>query len=710
MEAAASGRANGFGAVVKTASPALLYGVRLSASVLLALFVAYELQLDNAFWAGTSAGIVCQPSLGASLRKGWFRAIGTAIGAVAIVLLTALFPQDRVGMLVALALWCGLCGFMATVLRNFAGYAAALAGYTAVIVFADAVSAPGEAFMLAVSRGTEICIGIVCAGLVVALTDFGGARQRLERMFAATIERIVSGLGAVLAAGRDPVEIRDGRRALIEQAITLHVAIDEAIGESPELRYRRRTLHAGTEGLFSALASWRGIAAHLDAAMMNDTTADDTTANEAKPDNATTSERRDDRRGDSRAVARQLLAFLPESPTATPSFIGATKRLLALPAPDIASRFLVDNLARALLGLHRAARSLALIDGRRRTPPPARRAVFAVPDLLPAAINGLRVALALACAELFWIETAWSSGPTMIIFAAVGTILFSPRNDDAYDAVLGFAIGTMLAAGVAGIVNFAVLPAFTGFLGFAFVIAAVLTPLGALSATSWWKSGFIGMATNFIPLLGPSNLPSYDIAGFLNGALAILAGTVVAALAIRLVPPLSPAYRTRRLLDRVRRDLRRIAAGRRRPDRGAWTATVSQLLGALPAQATALQRAQLIAALSVGDAVIYLRRPHASLDALGERKTLDAALNALARGDVASVRANLARFETAHREESRIDIVRCRVAAMVIADALGRHEAFFSSTPGARGEAEEVPILPRLGEDQDLIRSRHAFH
>jgi hypothetical protein len=161
---------------VQAVVQAILFGLRLSASVLLALFVAYKLELPNAFWAGTSAGIVCQPVLGASLRKGRFRAIGTVIGAIAIVVLTAAFPQSRFGMLAALTLWCGLCGFLATILRNFASYAAALAGYTAAIVFADAVNAPGEAFELAVMRGTEIGVGIVSAGLVLTLTDFGQAR------------------------------------------------------------------------------------------------------------------------------------------------------------------------------------------------------------------------------------------------------------------------------------------------------------------------------------------------------------------------------------------------------------------------------------------------------------------------------------------------------------------------------------------------------
>jgi uncharacterized membrane protein YccC len=90
---------------LSAAGTPLLFGVRLWASVCLALFVAFWLQLDNPFWAGSSAAIVCLPQLGASLRKARYRVIGTVVGAVTIVVLTAWFPQDRIGFLLGLALW-----------------------------------------------------------------------------------------------------------------------------------------------------------------------------------------------------------------------------------------------------------------------------------------------------------------------------------------------------------------------------------------------------------------------------------------------------------------------------------------------------------------------------------------------------------------------------------------------------------------------------
>jgi hypothetical protein len=143
----------------RAAGPPLLFGLRLSRSLR----------------AGTSAALVCQPHLAAPLRKGWYRMIGTLVGAVAIVVLTACFPQDRAAFLVGLALWGAACALVATLLRNFAAYSTALARYTAAIIASDQLGATGglngEAFILAVTRASEICIGIVSAGIVHAGTD-----------------------------------------------------------------------------------------------------------------------------------------------------------------------------------------------------------------------------------------------------------------------------------------------------------------------------------------------------------------------------------------------------------------------------------------------------------------------------------------------------------------------------------------------------------
>src|SRR6267154_515170 len=226
----------------RAAGPPLLFGLRLWASVCLALYVSFWLELDNPFWAGTSAAIVCQPQLGASLRKGWFRMIGTLVGATVAVLLAACFPQDRIAFLGLLALWCGVCAFAATVLGNFASYSAALAGYTAAIVAADNLGATGGAssdvFLLGVTRASEICIGIVCAGLVLAGTDLGGAQRRLAESFANLAAEIMGRFIRMLdLAGPQLPDTKAERREFVRRVIAPDPVIDQALGESSHIRY-----------------------------------------------------------------------------------------------------------------------------------------------------------------------------------------------------------------------------------------------------------------------------------------------------------------------------------------------------------------------------------------------------------------------------------------------------------------------------------------
>jgi uncharacterized membrane protein YccC len=106
-----------------------LFGLRLWAFVCLALFVAFWLELDNSFCAGSSAAIVCLSQLGASLRKGWFRMIGTVVGATMIVVLIACFPRsDRLSR--APSPVGGICAFAATLWAASRPTRRHLPGYT----------------------------------------------------------------------------------------------------------------------------------------------------------------------------------------------------------------------------------------------------------------------------------------------------------------------------------------------------------------------------------------------------------------------------------------------------------------------------------------------------------------------------------------------------------------------------------------------------
>jgi len=176
--------------------------------------------------------------------------------------------QDRAPFLVGLALWGAGCALTATLLRNFAAYSAALAGYTAAIIASDQLGATGgpngDAFMLAITRASEICIGIVCAGIILAGTDLGGARRRLGSLFAGLSAEIAGRFTATLAlAGPNLPDTQPARRELTRRVTALDPVIDEAFGESSQLRYHSPVLQVAVDGLFAALAGWRAVAVHL---------------------------------------------------------------------------------------------------------------------------------------------------------------------------------------------------------------------------------------------------------------------------------------------------------------------------------------------------------------------------------------------------------------------------------------------------------------
>jgi uncharacterized membrane protein YccC len=663
---------------LRSAAPALLFGLRLWAAVCLALYIAFWLELDNASWAGTSAAIVCQPSLGSSLRKGWFRMVGTGVGATAIVVLTACFPQDRLGFLLGLAVWGGACGLMVTLLRNFAAYSAALAGYTAAIIASDELGATGGAngdvFMLAITRASEICIGIVCAGVVLAGTDFGGARRRLAVQFAELSAEITGRLAGTFAlAGPELSETRPVRRDLVRRVIALDPVIDQALGESSDLRPHSPILQTAVGGLFAALSGWRMVAVHL----------------ERLPSNQ------------GRREAGIVLGNMPPELRSVPTegeaknsaidpfsahraCAAAARALTALPNCTPSLRLLADQTARALIGIRRTFDGLLLLADPARRIPGSASAPLHVPDLLPSLLDGARVFVTIGAVELFWIMTEWPNGPQALVFATIGVILFSQRADQAYALVMSFMVGVALSAVFAAIVEFAILPGVATFASFSLAIGLVLVPASALIAQPWQTVMFTGMAANFIPLLAPANQMSYNPQQFYNGALAIVAGVGVAALAFRLLPPLSPAQRSRRLLALTLRDLRRLTMGPIPRTANEWQGRVYSRLSALPEQAEPLQRAQLVAALSVGTEIIRLRRVVPRFD---QDVELDAALNAVAKGDSSAAVERLAQLDQRlaalpnTRPGARARL-RARSSILAMSEALAQHAAYFDSGVG----------------------------
>jgi uncharacterized membrane protein YccC len=200
---------------------------------------------------------------------------------------------------------------------------------------------------------------------------------------------------------------------------------------------------------------------------------------------------------------------------------------------------------------------------------------------------------------------------------------------------------------------------------------------------------FTALAFNFIPLLAPSNPMVYNIEQFYNTAVGLTAGVAAGVMALRLIPPLSPAFRTRRLLALTLRDLRRLAARPSLRSTTQWEIHGIGRLSQLPEQADPLQRSQLLAALTVGTEIIRLSHVAERFSVTSD---LDAALAAVARGDCGSVTEHFAAFDRAlaavpaTMPGERIR-ARARGRILAVSEALTQHSAYFSENPSRESSA-----------------------
>jgi len=200
-------------------------------------------------------------------------------------------------------------------------------------------------------------------------------------------------------------------------------------------------------------------------------------------------------------------------------------------------------------------------------------------------------------------------------------------------------------------------------------------------AQSWHAAMFAPMAGNLVPLLAPANQMSFSTVQFYNAALAIVVGCGVAALGFRLVPPLSPAMRCKRLLDQSLEDVRRLASGPIPAPEYDWEGRVGSRLIALKGKAEPHQASKLMAALSVGTEIIRLRR---AAPQIGIVTALDLALDMFARGNCAGAIGRFAEVDRrlagfADGDPRRFCAVRARAQVLAICDALTQHLEYFNS-------------------------------
>ena len=239
----------------------LAFALRSWIATMIALGMAFYLQLDQPYWAGMAVWMVAQPTPGMAISKAFYRIVGTMGGCVVGVVLISFFAQTPELFILALGLWIGTCTLASNLLRNFRAYGTVLAGYTAAIISLGSYESPNGVFDIAMARGSATIIGILCTAMITSLFAPHRAlevgREKMRQANNAAAKRC-----ALPPTTSLPDRVAVGK-PLIENLIALDADIEYAAAESAQFRIHADGARSLLAHLFGAISAKRSLEAHL---------------------------------------------------------------------------------------------------------------------------------------------------------------------------------------------------------------------------------------------------------------------------------------------------------------------------------------------------------------------------------------------------------------------------------------------------------------
>ena len=667
-----------------------LFALKTFAAAMLALYLAFRLDLPQPSWSVTTAYIVSQPLAGMVLAKSFYRVLGTIIGAVMSLVLVALFSNAPELFCLALALWIGAGTSVSIYLRDAPrAYVGMLSGYSAAIIGLPAALAPDTAFTLAVARCLEILLGISCATLIHHLVLPQRAGSSLVKALAATLPSMARWVDDTLRRRGSEAEHLADRRRIIAAAVGLDQLRFFAGLDTPAVRAIDGLIRQFEGKLLSLLALLVSISDRM--ALLR----------RSSPD--------------------QLEALAPLLQTAA-GHIAATASLVtpvearheaeaettlrnrieaALPLREELRRhpqlLLVRNILlrlRDIIELWREAVWIRTHMDAGVSPPQPAPAFQPYRDPARALTGGAIAAVTIVLASLFWILSAWPNGPTAVTFAGIICAIMGARDNPAAGAA-NFLRMTMVGACFAGLYLFLVLPALSSFPALAIALAPFYLSCGLFLTSSRTAPLVMPVIFGAGGLISISNQMTYDFAAFINSALGYIVGIAMGVAALALLRPFARDVTVARLSRGMLRDLARLAGSAASQPRSSFESRMFDRINALLAQLDPIQPSHRqaiqgsLATLRMGLNVLVLKRERPRMTPeVGS--AVDRALAGLSAGlRAASSRRRAASPEPLF-EAARHLVLSATDQPLIIADALygiettlEQHADFFLADPHA---------------------------
>lgn len=591
-----------------------LFALRTACAVLLALGLAFRLDLDRPSSAAVTVLIVSLSQAGMVLEKSFYRILGTVAGGLAAVVFVMLFAQQRLLFTVAVAVWVGLAVMGSSWYRSFRAYAFILAGYTVCLVGFPAVETPALAYHVAIDRVAVVGLGILCGGLLGVLVFPKSTVSSLIGLVRGQVRRFLTLCQQVLTTDMTPEALREAHMSFAGDVVNLELLRGGSHFEAPDSRLRSgrlRRLNADFMQAATSLHSYHRVrrampfaddqglllldrmAAELNQALRTVAGGIPASAQEAVP------------------VASRLRELLSNWDVRVEAALASISPALAVSSNEalLAAMFQLRQFGDEVLAYMESYAALsAAQDAVEREIPPTASQV----DPLLASLAGLRAFSAVLAVGIFWIASDWTYGFYAIMLAAVGSSLFAASPDPVKAAVgmsKGFALGFLAAVAFYGLV----LPRMDGFL----LLAVSMLPF-LLIGTRWMaRQETAGIGTGFgLMLLTGQNLTNamtFDMTQLFNQSLATFIGLGAAILAYAAFMPPQSRWVQRRVRHSLIREVGRALADEDEHARARFESRVRDRLAQIltqPIQGAAVRNRWVdegLTVLAAGLALLQLR-------------------------------------------------------------------------------------------------------
>jgi uncharacterized membrane protein YccC len=539
----------------------VIFSVNCYVATILTMFVAFSLDLKSPGWAMTTVYLTSQPLSGAMRAKAFYRAIGTFVGAAAMVAIIPNLVDAPELTTLAIILWVALCVFVSLLDRTPRSYMFVLSGYTAALIGFPSVLAPDTVFDTAVSRVEEITLGVICAAIVHSLFFPKSAFSAFEQKLGSTVSDTRRWLADGLTQQATP-EVDMERRRIAADITELYLLGTSLRFDTSPHRPDIAAIRAFDRKIVALLplvsaiedrltllrrigpldARLTRVLADVDDWMKLDAPAGRQRAEELKL-----------------ACAAAMPAVGPQSGWADLVTVNVTVRLIELIDSWQAclgfTAYLADPAQAPSADIRAAAEQIG--------PKP----MHTDPGI--ALLSAVAAAVAMGICAFFWIATAWPEGGAAVAFAAVACTLFASL-DDPTPTIRNITLLLALCIPIVLLYQFFVLPAIGGFVLLCAVLAFVLIPAGLLMAIPAYAPVGLALALGFNVELSLQTSYTADLAAIVNSNSAFVLGGVVALIVTRLMRAIGTQASARRLMRAIYRDLADLAAGRSHPTREQW--------------------------------------------------------------------------------------------------------------------------------------------